>query len=65
MYLVGTVYNFCSVHASRRLEDGGRQTPAMAAGITDHIWSVSELLHRRVPLPGGSRPGGAQVPFKR
>ena len=51
MYLVGTVYNFCSTHASLRLEDGREQTPAMAAGITDHIWTVSELLHRRVPPP--------------
>jgi transposase-like protein len=48
MYLVGTVYNFCSPHASLRLEDGRAQTPAMAAGITDHIWTVSEVLHRRV-----------------
>jgi transposase-like protein len=49
MYLVGTVYNFCSPHASLRLADGRVQTPAMAAGITDHVWTVSELLHRRVP----------------
>ena len=31
-------YNFCRVHKSIRM------TPAMAAGITDHIWSVPELL---------------------
>jgi transposase-like protein len=37
MYLVGTVYNFCSVHSSLTRADGRRQTPAMAAGITDHI----------------------------
>lgn len=49
MYLVGTVYNFCSPHASLRFEGGRAQTPAMAAGITDHVWTVSELLHRRVP----------------
>lgn len=49
MYLVGTLYNFCSPHASLRVADGQAQTPAMAAGITDHIWTVSELLHRRVP----------------
>jgi transposase-like protein len=51
MYLVGTVYNFCSVHRSLRLNNGGRQTPAMAAGITDHVWTVGELLRRRVPPP--------------
>jgi IS1 family transposase len=33
-----TFYNFCRVHKSIRM------TPAMAAGITDHIWSVCELL---------------------
>jgi transposase-like protein len=51
MYLVGTVYNFCSLHRSLMLESGDRQTPAMAAGITDHVWTVSELLHRHVPPP--------------
>jgi transposase-like protein/IS1 family transposase len=33
-----TFYNFCRVHKSLRV------TPAMAAGISDHIWSVRELL---------------------
>ena len=49
MYLVGTVYNFCSVHSSLTLENGGLQTPAMAAGVAEHVWTVSELLHYRVP----------------
>jgi transposase-like protein len=49
MYLVGTLYNFCCAHDSLRLADGRPQTPAMAAGITDHIWTVNELLHYRVP----------------
>lgn len=31
-------YNFCRVHKTLRM------TPAMAAGISDHIWSVRELL---------------------
>ena len=31
-------YNFCRRHQSLRM------TPAMAAGITDHMWSVRELL---------------------
>jgi transposase-like protein len=55
MYLVGSVYNFCTPHRSlrRELPAGGRRrwqerTPAMAAGLTDHLWSVSELLHYRV-----------------
>ena len=45
MWLVGTVYNFCTPH--RSLARG--QTPAMAAGISDHVWSMDELLHYRVP----------------
>lgn len=51
MYLVGTIYNFCTPHASLPTVGGRRQTPAMAAGITDHVWTVSELLHYRVPPP--------------
>ncbi len=31
-------YNFCRIHQTLRI------TPAMAAGITDHVWSVRELL---------------------
>jgi len=45
MYLLGTLYNFCTPHASLARS----QTPAMAAAITDHVWSVGELLHYPVP----------------
>ena len=31
-------YNFCRVHQTLRA------TPAMAAGLTDHAWSIAELL---------------------
>ncbi len=31
-------YNFCRVHQTLRV------TPAMEAGLTDHIWSIRELL---------------------
>jgi hypothetical protein len=31
-------YNFCQIHGSLRV------TPAMQAGITDHVWSLKELL---------------------
>lgn len=51
MYLVGTVYNFCTLHDSLTLAHGLQRTPAMAAGITDHCWSVAELLWHRVPPP--------------
>ena len=51
MYLIGTLYNFCTYHDSLTLRGRGRRTPAMATGITDHCWSVAELLHQRVPPP--------------
>jgi hypothetical protein len=51
VYLLGTVYNFCSTHASLMLPEGTPRTPAMAAGITDHPWSMAELLWHRVPPP--------------
>lgn len=37
-------YNFCRVHQSLRV------TPAMAAGLTDHIWELDELLWGEVPV---------------
>jgi transposase-like protein len=58
VYLVGTIYNFCTYHESLRVPlyvgRAGRKhwvarTPAMAAGITDHRWSVYELLSYHVP----------------
>ena len=48
MYLIGTVYNFCTPHASLA-HAGGATTPAMAAGIIDHCWTVQELLSFHVP----------------
>ncbi len=50
MYLIGTVYNFCTPHASLA-QAGSQTTPAMAAGITDHCWSVREWLSFPVPPP--------------
>jgi transposase-like protein len=48
MYLIGTVYNFCTPPASLPPSSGGT-TPAMAAGITDHCWTVQALLSFHVP----------------
>jgi transposase-like protein len=53
MYLVGCVYNFCKEHRSLRVrQELGKKwrqrTPAMAAGWTDHLWSIRELLLFRV-----------------
>lgn len=58
MFLVGCAYNWCWEHESLRLAAagaGGRRwqgrTPAMAAGLTDHPWTMHELLSHRVPPP--------------
>jgi hypothetical protein len=54
MYLVGCVYNWCWEHDSLRVADAasGREwrgrTPAMAAGLTDHVWSLEEVLRQRL-----------------
>lgn len=39
VFLLGAVYNFCRIHSTLK-----HSTPAMAAHLTDHVWSVSELL---------------------
>jgi transposase-like protein len=49
MFWSGVVYNFCTIHTSISA------TPAMAADLTDHPWSVEELLLFGLPskpLPG-------------
>ena len=51
MYLVGTVDNFCTPHDTLTNAQGHRCTPAMAAGLTHHVWTVAELLHVHVPPP--------------
>ena len=64
MYLMGCVYNFCTEHQSLRVPlwiserryRWVQRTPAMAAGLADHCWSVQELLSYRVPLPGWEPP---------
>lgn len=55
MYLAGCTYNFCYFHDSLRVEApiGGprkwvERTPAMAAGWTDHRWTMKELLSYKV-----------------
>jgi hypothetical protein len=32
-------YNFCRIHQSLRV------TPAMEAGVTDHVWSIEEVIN--------------------
>ncbi len=55
MFLVGTAYNFVWSHDSLRLPNDRpghkwrERTPAMAAGLTDHPWTMDELLRYQVP----------------
>jgi len=56
-------YNFCLPHASSRLpllqpppttgtgsaKRWRPRTPAMAAGLTDHVWTLREVVLFRVP----------------
>jgi transposase-like protein/IS1 family transposase len=37
-------YNLCRDHETLHDRAGHKCTPAMAAGLTDHVWSVAELL---------------------
>ena len=41
LFWTGCVYNFCDVHATLA------GTPAMAADLTDHVWSIDELIRYR------------------
>ena len=49
-------YNLCRVHETLRC------TPAMALGVTDHIWTVGELIQAALepsdvpPLPRPTQP---------
>jgi transposase-like protein len=72
MYLVGCAYNFCWKHESLRQaggEETGRKwaerTPAMAAGLTDHCWTMAELLHAAIPLPAWVAPKRRRRPSER
>jgi hypothetical protein len=58
MYLIGCTYNFCFAHheLSKVSHAGFLCTPAMAAGLTDHIWSVAELLRYKVAPPAWTPP---------
>ena len=53
MYLIGCVYNLCTVHdeLSSSKHVGSACTPAMAAKLTDRVWSVADVLLFRVPPP--------------
>ena len=72
MWLVGCAYNFCWLHESLRLAAPAgapwkwqERTPAMAAGLTDHRWTMRELLRYQVPLPPWVAPKRRGRPPKR
>jgi len=58
MWLVGATYNWCVPHRELSRRQAKREgqpgeieiTPAMASGLTDHRWSMREVLwYRRTP----------------
>src|SRR5436305_781352 len=54
MYLIGCTYNFCFAHheLSKATHWAMACTPAMASGLTDHVWRVGELLmYKAAPPP--------------
>src|SRR5947209_5324809 len=56
MYLIGCTYNLCFPHheLSSAKHFGFPCTPAMASGLTDHIWSIGEVLTSKIaPAPWG------------
>lgn len=64
VHLAGAAYNLCRFHPALAVRGAGDaawtpRTPAMAAGLADHRWTVAELLHHRpraVPEPVPHRP---------
>src|SRR5437867_6686772 len=52
-------YNLCRVHETLRC------TPAMALSVTDHIWTIGELVDAALsaPEPGPLLPPGGQHPL--
>jgi transposase-like protein len=72
MWLVGGAYNFCWLHQSLRLAaptgapwKWQERTPAMAAGLTEHRWTMLELLRYQVPLSPWVAPKHRGRPPKR
>jgi hypothetical protein len=72
MYITGCFYNLCHPHCSLRcrLSVGEfrhrwvQRTPAIAANLTDHIWTVDELLMYPVPPPRWTPPTRRGRPSK-
>jgi transposase-like protein len=72
MQLVGCAYNFCWLHDSLRVAAPAgacwkwqERTPAMAAGLTNHRWTMRDLLRSQVALPPWVAPMRRGRPPKR
>lgn len=79
MWLVGCTYNLCWPHHELSRKEAKAQgkkgevpiTPALASGLTDHVWSVEELLWYRIVPPAWvapkrrGRPPKAGVPSRK
>lgn len=55
-------YNFCRIHKSLRM------SPAMAAGITDRLWSLEDIVAKideAAPPPKARAPYGKRGPYKK
>ena len=72
MWLVGCAYNFCWLHESLRIAAPAgacwkwqERTPAMATGLTNHRWTMLELMRYQVPLPTWVAPKRRGRPPKR
>jgi len=71
MFVLGCVYNFCDFHKSLRVRlSVGRhgfrwvpRTPALAAGLADHRWTLDELFtHKTPPRPQIKKQGRGRMP---
>ena len=72
MWLVGCAYNCCWLHDRWRVRAPAgacwkwqERTPAMVAGLTNHCWTMYELLRYQVPLPPWVAPTRRGRPPKR
>jgi transposase-like protein/IS1 family transposase len=43
-------YNYCRSHETLNERNGVKTTPAMESGLTDHVWTVEELLERAAEI---------------
>jgi transposase-like protein/IS1 family transposase len=48
MFLLGVTYNLCWPHQQLSTHDQ-QISPAMASGLTDHLWRIVELLKYKIP----------------